>query len=95
MATGRQLAVCLPGHHGQSLVISSDGHYIGTPRIEGTFVYVVQTDNGQETFTPEEFSLRYDWKSNPAKVTLEHLNEAPSKPEPAGSKSTELPSPDP
>jgi WD40 repeat protein len=52
------------------LVISPDGHYTGSPRAERELVYVVETDQGQETLTPEEFAQRYGWKSDPARVRL-------------------------
>jgi hypothetical protein len=38
--------------------------------VQKEFVYVVQTDTGQETLTPEEFSNRYGWKNDPEKVRL-------------------------
>jgi WD40 repeat protein len=68
--SGRRLAVCLPGHNGENLVISRNGHYVGTPQIENTIVYVVQTDKGQDTLTPEEFEQKFGWKNDPSKVSL-------------------------
>ena len=38
------------------LVISPEGHYRGSPDVEKEIVYVVQTDRGQETLSPEEFA---------------------------------------
>ena len=50
------------------IAISSDGHYAADFDAEKEIVYVVQTDQGQETLTPEEFSKRYGWKNDPSKV---------------------------
>lgn len=49
-------------------VISPEGHVRGVPGLGEKLVYVVQTEKGQETLTPEEFSKRYGWKNDPAKV---------------------------
>jgi hypothetical protein len=52
------------------LAISPEGHYRGSPGIEAEIVYVVRTEHGQETLTPEEFSKRFGWKNDPGKVRL-------------------------
>jgi WD40 repeat protein len=52
----------------QYAVISPDGHWRGSAKAASEFIYVVQTDQGQETLTPEEFSKRYGWKNDPEKV---------------------------
>jgi WD40 repeat protein len=49
-------------------VISPEGHYRGSPRVERELVYVVQTDQGQETLSPEEFEKKYGWKNDPEQV---------------------------
>ncbi len=54
----------------QALMLTPDGHYGATPLAEPMLVYVVQTDQGQETLTPEEFSKRYGWKNDPGRVRL-------------------------
>ena len=54
----------------QHLAVSPDGHYRGTPRVEWELVYVVQTDRGQETFTPEEFAQKFGWKNDPKRVPV-------------------------
>ena len=33
-------------------------------------VHIVQTDQGQETLTPEEFAKKYGWKNDPERVRL-------------------------
>ena len=48
----------------------SYGHYHGTPRIEREIVYVVQTDRGQETLTPDGFTAKYGWKNDPERVRM-------------------------
>jgi hypothetical protein len=68
--TGRPGGVLVPLRNAQQLLIAADGHYRGTPRIEREFVYVVQTDHGQATLTPEEFAKRYGWQNDPARVQL-------------------------
>ena len=55
---------------GQGLVINPEGHYRGTPGIENQLVYVVETDRGQETLSPEEFTKKYGWKNDPERVRL-------------------------
>ena len=44
--------------------------YRSTFRVEQEVVYVVQTDQGQEVFSPEEFEKKYGWKNDPEKVRL-------------------------
>jgi hypothetical protein len=34
-------------------------------------VYVVETDAGQQLFTPDEFAKEYDWHNDPARVQVE------------------------
>jgi len=48
---------------------SVDGHYEGTKDIEKEIVYVVETDAGQQTYTPEEFAKKFKWKNDPQKVS--------------------------
>ena len=52
----------------EALAVSATGHYRCTPGVERDLVYVVQTDAGQETFTPEEFARKYHWKNDPNQV---------------------------
>jgi WD40 repeat protein len=54
----------------QGLVMNREGHYRGTPGIENQLVYVVETDRGQETLSPEEFATKYGWKNDPERVRL-------------------------
>ena len=51
-------------------VVSPEGHFRGSPDVEAKFVYVVQTEQAQETLTPEEFAKRYGWKNDPSLVRL-------------------------
>ena len=69
-ATGRRLATWLPFADDQELAVSPEGHYYGSPRVERLLVYVVQTDEGQQTLTPEEFAAKYGWKNDPQRVKL-------------------------
>jgi WD40 repeat protein/serine/threonine protein kinase/DNA-directed RNA polymerase subunit RPC12/RpoP len=52
----------------QWLVVSPEGHYDGPPDIERELVYVVQSENGQKTLTPQQFAEKYGWKNNPQRV---------------------------
>ncbi len=68
--TGDPIAAMVLLPDDQHLLVSADGHYQATEDIEQDLVYVVQTDEGQETLTPQEFSERYGWKNDPQKVRL-------------------------
>jgi WD40 repeat protein len=68
--TGRPRGTLVPLRDEQYLVVSPEGHYRGTRRIERELVYVVQTDHGQDTLTPEEFAQKYGWKNDPDRVRL-------------------------
>jgi WD40 repeat protein len=67
---GRTICTLLCLREGRFALISPEGHFHATPGAEKELVYVVQTEKGQETLTPEEFSKRYGWKNDPEKVTL-------------------------
>jgi WD40 repeat protein len=68
--TGRPRGTLVPLREEQYLAVSPDGHYRGPRRIERELVYVVQTDQGQDTLTPEEFAQKYGWKNDPDRVRL-------------------------
>jgi WD40 repeat protein len=53
---------------GRWLCVRPDGHYRGSPRIEGELVYVVKTEAGQETLSPDDFAARYGWKNDPERA---------------------------
>jgi WD40 repeat protein/tRNA A-37 threonylcarbamoyl transferase component Bud32 len=53
-----------------NIMLSPDGHYRGPVGCERDIVYVVQTESGQETLTPGEFSKRFGWSNDPSKVVL-------------------------
>jgi hypothetical protein len=67
---GRLLRTIVSLRDKQYAAISPDGHFSGSPDVEQEFVYVVQTDAGQETFAPAEFAKKYGWKNDPSKVKL-------------------------
>jgi hypothetical protein len=52
----------------RALAVGAVGHYRCTPGVERDLVYVVQTDDGQQTYTPEEFARKYAWKNDPEQV---------------------------
>jgi WD40 repeat protein/serine/threonine protein kinase len=55
------------------LHVSPSGHYRTTPGLDADkeLVYVVQTDQNQETLTPREFASKYGWKNDQQKVRPE------------------------
>lgn len=55
---------------GEGVSFSADGHYRGKQGVDDELVYVVQTDDGQEMLTPDEFAARYSWKNDPERVRL-------------------------
>jgi WD40 repeat protein len=63
---GRPLGTAVLWRQGP-LVVSADGHYSG-PTEE--VMYVVETEKGQETFSPEEFAVRFGWKNDPGRALL-------------------------
>jgi len=54
--------------NGGSVFLDSHGNYRGTPGTEDYLVYVVQTEDGQETLTTKEFAWKYKWQNDPDKV---------------------------
>ena len=68
--SGRLLKTWIMLSDTQSVAIGPDGHYRGTPEVEQELVYVVQTDRGQQTLTPEEFAAKYGWMNDPRRVRL-------------------------
>ena len=65
---GRLLYTLLSLRDDLSGTLSPEGHLRGTPGLGKEIIYVVQTEHGQETLTPEEFAKRYGWKNDPAKA---------------------------
>ena len=52
------------------LATNPAGHYAWLSPGKDPLVYVVLTDAGQETLTPEEFAQRFGWQNNPAQLQL-------------------------
>jgi WD40 repeat protein len=67
--TGRLHGTGVLWRQGQ-LIVSADGHYSGPPAIREELVYVVETEHGQETLSPDEFAKRFGWKNDPARAQL-------------------------
>jgi WD40 repeat protein len=74
VTTGQRALTLVPLRNLQGLALSPEGHYQGSPRNERTrreIVYVVLTDDGtQETFTPDEFEQKYNWRNDPSRARL-------------------------
>jgi len=64
------VASVVPLGHGQAVVVSAEGHWLGTRGAEKEIAYVIKTAAGQETLTPREFYKRFGWKNDPGKVKL-------------------------
>ena len=64
------------------IVISPDGHYRGTRKIDEHIVYVALTEDGrQETYTPSAFRAKFGWKNDPSKAwLLSEPSATPAKP---------------
>jgi WD40 repeat protein len=58
----------LTGDPDQHFAVSADGHYHIWSQAWRPFVYVVQTDAGQEMLSPEAFQKKYDWEDHPEKA---------------------------
>jgi WD40 repeat protein/formylglycine-generating enzyme required for sulfatase activity len=58
------------------LCIGPDGHWRGSPGVEGQIVYVAMLEDGsQRTYSPAEFAKAFGWKNDPAKARLLTLDE--------------------
>jgi WD40 repeat protein len=72
VAAGRRLGLLVPTiGDDQWVIISPEGHYRGTRRIDEHLVYVALTEDGaQETYTPSAFRAKFGWKNDPDKAWL-------------------------
>jgi WD40 repeat protein len=67
---GATLTLVRPGSPDQFLALSPDGHYVGPAGVEHEIVYVVQTAEGQEPLSPDEFTKKHGWKNDPQRVRM-------------------------
>jgi WD40 repeat protein len=67
--TGRQRGTAVVLSRG-AVVVSPEGPYRGDAAAEWQLAYVVETEEGQETLTLEQFEERYGWKNDPRRVQL-------------------------
>ena len=65
---------------GRPLAISADGHYWSDGDVRDEIVYLVQTAEGQQTLTPDEFAQKYGWKNDPTKVHAAFTPPPPAAP---------------
>ncbi len=72
----RRLGTLWPAVTGDHwLCVGPDGHYRGSKDVESQIVYVAMLDDGsQQTFTPEAFAKKFNWKNDPAKARLMGLD---------------------
>ncbi len=67
--SGQPLGAMIPLPDDRYLAVSPEGHF-RPARAERELVYVVQTEKGQETLSPEQFAQKYGWKNDPDRVRL-------------------------
>jgi WD40 repeat protein len=58
--------VCLGDQ--QYAALAPDGHWCGSLGAEKEFVYIVQTERGQETFSADQFAKTHQWQNDPQKA---------------------------
>jgi WD40 repeat protein/serine/threonine protein kinase len=62
---GQLLCTMLALNNGQHAMITPQGHWHGSPQAEAELIHVVQTETGQQFFTPAEFADKYNWTNAP------------------------------
>ncbi len=55
---------------GQCAILSPDGHLQAGPEFDTQIVYVIQTEEGQQTLTANDFTKKYMWKNDPQKARM-------------------------
>lgn len=70
VSSGRRRGAFCPMDNARMLALDSSGHYSGSPNLRKHLIYIVQTDNGQQTWTADEFNERFEWKNDSAKVQV-------------------------
>ncbi|MHC4496198.1 MAG: WD40 domain-containing protein, partial [Planctomycetota bacterium] len=55
---------------GPGIAINREGDYRGSPGIAEHLIYIVSTEQGQETMTPADFKSRFGWVNEPWQVGL-------------------------
>lgn len=69
--TGRLVMTLVSLRNNHWISISPEGHYKGSEKIEEEIVYIAKMKDGsQQTFTPAEFTEKFDWKNEPDKVRI-------------------------
>jgi WD40 repeat protein/serine/threonine protein kinase len=74
-ATGRVVTTLLHFTHDRTMAIAPSGHFHCSPRFESELVYIVETDDGQETLSPQEFADRYGWRNDPSQAGVALLED--------------------
>ena len=67
----RDLGLVILLNRDQTLKISPNGHYDGSPRVERELIYVVKTATGQDTYSPADFAEKFHWQNDPAQTRIE------------------------
>ena len=55
---------------GQGLALSPEGHYAASPEVERSLRVGVQSEQGQDVYTPEAFRQKFGWKNEPNRTRL-------------------------
>jgi WD40 repeat protein len=60
----------IPLRIGKGVTLSSDGHWACEPGFESQLVYVVQTEQGQQTLIAQDFAHGYNWQNDPTRAVV-------------------------
>lgn len=55
------LVLLRQGRTALGLVVTPQGHYRASPRLEPEIVYVVRSERGQQVLSPDEFAAKYEF----------------------------------
>jgi hypothetical protein len=61
----------VPLRFGQGLALRPEGDFAISPAAESFLVLVVQTEQGQDVYTPAEFCDKFGWKNQPDRLRLD------------------------
>jgi hypothetical protein len=64
-ASNGQLLATIIADQNRLSIINANGHYRAESETDSELIYVAQTASGQQTYTPQEFSAKFNWKNVP------------------------------
>jgi WD40 repeat protein len=62
-ATNGNLLATIVGDQNRLLIINAEGHYQAVSDSDPELVFVAQTELGQQTYSPKEFTSKFGWKN--------------------------------